>query len=516
MVTPGDVLLVAVLSIAGGIVALVAVALLPLPRRRGAASSADAALELEFEDGALLRSCPVGRRLIGAAPMASDDLGRIAALLEPQFPGLAADLDALAASGGEIAREGACAPLARLVVHGVGGRLRLRLGAAAGAGLAELVAAILAEAAGRLQAILDAAPLPAWAEDSQGRVVWANRAHLVAAGAEPATNADWPPPPLCPGPGTAETGSVQRVVSKGGRKGPPRWFDCLRQPLPGGGTVGFALPADDLVRAEMTLRGFLQTLSRTFAHLPIGLAVFDSDRRLSLFNPVLSDLTGLPPEFLARRPTLHALLDRLRELRMIPEPRDYGAWRRRLADIEQVAETGHYTELWPLPSGQTFRVTGQPDAEGGIALLIENVTGETARNRGLKARGDLLEAAIGALDRAVTVFDGGGTAVAQTPAYSRLWGTEATGDRRFEAALSRWEAASRPTPLWRALRDAAADPAARGPHEDVVIMADGRIVQARIVPLPGQGLLAEFGLRTAEPTAVRHAGTGQSRGPGAS
>ena len=59
-----------------------------------------------------------------------------------------------------------------------------------------------------------------------------------------------------------------------------------------GGMVFYALPADRLAPAEATLRDFMQTLTKTFAQLPIGLAIFDSSRILQLFNPALLDLTG--------------------------------------------------------------------------------------------------------------------------------------------------------------------------------------------------------------------------------
>ena len=94
--------------------------------------------------------------------------------------------------------------------------------------------------------------------------------------------------------------------------GQSRWYDCHVHEV-AGQTVAIALPADAAVRAERALREFVQTLTKTFADLPIGLAIFDRDRNLQLFNPALIDLTGLATGFLTARPTLYAFLDRLRE-----------------------------------------------------------------------------------------------------------------------------------------------------------------------------------------------------------
>ena len=68
-------------------------------------------------------------------------------------------------------------------------------------------------------------------------------------------------------------------------------------------------------------RDFVQTLTKTFAQLSVGLAIFDADRRPVLFNPALGDLSLLPADFLIARPTLFSFLDRLRDNRMIPEPK---------------------------------------------------------------------------------------------------------------------------------------------------------------------------------------------------
>ena len=497
-----DVLIVAGLGVLGGIVALVAVSLLPLPGRRADRPAPDEWLEMVFQGGHLVRTCPTGRQVLGLSPMAGDDLARVTALLTPRFPDLASRVAALAEDAAtNLTSDGP--PPARLGLRRTGDGLHMALGACNGAPLLPLVAALMAEAAGRVHSVADNAPFPLWRNGPDGALDWANRAYLAAAGNGDADEpTSWPPPGPFPEPAGPRPPEAQRVVHHPLRDGPPNWYEIRRFRLADGGHAGFALPVDALVRAETSLRGFMQTLSRTFAHLPVGLAIFDGDRRLSLFNPVLGDLTGLPPEFLARRPTLHAVLDRLRELRMIPEPRDYAEWRRRLADIERAAEAGHYTELWPLPSGRTFRLTGQPDSQGGIALMLEDVTSETARNRGLKARGDLLEAALGAMGRVIAVFGTNGAPAVQTPAYARLWGLDAGQDMPFDAALDHWQSRCRPSPVWAAVRAMSADPTSRNALSDRVILADGRILSLRVGSLAGLGIVVEFRVETAGPAPL--------------
>ena len=59
--------------------------------------------------------------------------------------------------------------------------------------------------------------------------------------------------------------------------------------------------------------------------MSIGLAVFDQNHRLLLFNPDLVDLTSFEAEFLSGRPVLTHLFSKLREHRTMLEPRNSAA-----------------------------------------------------------------------------------------------------------------------------------------------------------------------------------------------
>ena len=71
----------------------------------------------------------------------------------------------------------------------------------------------------------------------------------------------------------------------------------------------YAVDVNAVVSAEISQRKFVQTLAKTFAQLSIGLAIFDRNRQLALFNPALIDLTALPAEFLSARPNLLSFFD---------------------------------------------------------------------------------------------------------------------------------------------------------------------------------------------------------------
>src|SRR6056300_594248 len=103
-------------------------------------------------------------------------------------------------------------------------------------------------------------------------------------------------------------------------RGQQFWFDVNFHEIDDR-TVYYALDVTAVVKAEQAQRNFVQTLTKTFATLSIGLAIFDRNRQLVLFNPALVDLTTLPAEFLSARPNLLSVFDKLRDRHIMPEPK---------------------------------------------------------------------------------------------------------------------------------------------------------------------------------------------------
>ena len=189
-------------------------------------------------------------------------------------------------------------------------------------------------------------------------------------------------------------GSRRRVAVPGARRRRAALVRDQRGPGPSGETMGFALDADDLVAAEASLRRFVETLTETFAHLPIGLAVFDKNRRLGLFNPALTELVKIDAVWLAGRPSLRDFLERLRETRQMPEQKDFASWRRKLCELEEGAREGTYEESWQLPSGKIFRVTGRPHPQGALAFLFEDISTSIMLERKYRSELELSQATL--------------------------------------------------------------------------------------------------------------------------
>lgn len=368
-----------------------------------------------------------------------------------------------------------------------------------------------------LRSTMDHSPMLAWRQDRQGQVTWANSAYLDLTEAKSPGQTLWPLPQLIDL-SARPAGGARRVQLD--HDGQSRWYDCHVHEV-AEQTVAIALPADAAVRAERALREFVQTLTKTFADLPIGLAIFDRDRNLQLFNPALIDLTGLATGFLTARPTLYAFLDRLREARMVPEPKDYRSWRNQMASLEAAASSGHHVEMWSLPGGQTYRVTGRPHPDGAVAFLFEDITSEISLTRKFRADLSLGAEVLDSLEDAVVVFAANGELLISNRRYGQLWGpatpptlddhlaiwTEACGNGPGLAALRE---ALNAAPPDAPLRGAMAGPTGGLMSWGLRALSGGRLLLSFAAPVPTLPVDhdARNASQTAEPTPLQRALTG--------
>jgi len=324
-----------------------------------------------------------------------------------------------------------------------------------------------------LRRVTDRSPFLTWRENVHGQVIWANGAYLrQLSDLNQGETASWPLPPLFP---AGVIGPEQRVALPGTVNGRQRWFDITRMDDEKGQLV-FALSADEAHRAETTKREFIQTLTKTFATLPIGLAVFDRTRRLQLFNPALTDLTGLEPEFLLSRPGIEGFLNRMRDKRVLPEPRDYHSWSKRLLEIEKGAANNDFEETWSLPTGQTFRVSASPHPDGALAFLIEDITSEVHMTRNFRTDLETSQAALNILDTALAVFTQNGQLILTNAAFNRLWtleGDDTLAGFTMTEALSNWREDSKDPALWDRVAELSRPGAAPGLVSGVMQLDDG-------------------------------------------
>lgn len=535
--TPGlaQVLIIAGVSVAAALAALVLLGAFHRQGRRrdsdlfGLAEE-DVVFLFDAED--LVDATDAARALLVASGVEGPPWTRLLAYLSPYFPNLTHDLSDLATQSTLILSSKGPHPL-QLRAEWRRGLTRIALVDPEAEGtritIDRLTYRAMQEEMTMLRGATDQAPLAIWCNEAgaQGKITWANPAYLMLVrDLRPADEGlTWPLPHIFPqetddaAAGEEGEDRARAATPPFGRQGPagpdPRrqvrrkltvpgrgdiWFDHVSLRVDGE-VLNYALPAGAAVQAETALRKFVQTLTKTFAHLPTGLAIFDRDRQLVLFNPALTDLTALGSDFLSARPTLNAFFDRLREGRMIPEPRDYREWRKRISDLEKAAASGQYQETWTLPAGQTYRVTGRPHPDGAVAFLIDDISAEIALTRRFRSDLETGQAVIDTLEDAIAVFSPAGVLVMSNAAYARLWGVDPAailGEIGITDAVRCWQEHGGPNALWESARQYVLARGSNAPWSAEAVLDDGTRLSCRFEPIAGGAVMARFNHRDRE------------------
>ena len=337
-----------------------------------------------------------------------------------------------------------------------------------------------------MQDIRQFSPQLVWQQDHDGKVVWFNATYRNYAGPHDDApfldlNIDM----------DGKLQKQQRVTRAGNDK---QWFDVTTIARDDH-LLHFANEATALVRADQDRRNFVKTLGKTFADLSIGLAIFNKERQLAMFNPALLDMTKLPVTFLSARPTIDTVLDRLRELRMMPEPKDYASWREEFTAVEAGAKNGTYTENWALPDGQTYRVTGRPHPDGAFAILFEDITAEVSLTRRFRSDIETGQAVLDTLPDAIAVFSGTGTMVVSNNSYSKLWSTQAElllDHRDIKTELSVWQDNCIASPMWTEMQGFIQRLGGRKAWSENAMLVDGRHLRCHALPIAGGMTMVRF------------------------
>lgn len=263
-----------------------------------------------------------------------------------------------------------------------------------------------------------------------------------------------------------------------------------------------------VVNAEKARREFIQTLTKTFANLTTGLAVFDQSQRLALFNPALLDLTGLSPSFLSGQPQLIEVFDKLRDSNMLPEPKNYGSWRNKIKAMIKSASEGLYIDDWSLPNGMTYRITGRPHPDGAVAFLFEDISDEVALTRRFRGQIDLRQAALDVVTHAIAITGPNNSILLCNRACSEFLGVDPESSFAEMALKEFLKICEEKLPhiwFWDACEKAIMG---RTELERIIACKDGEEYLCRIELLPGSSMNISICRKTSEsqqrsePTAV--------------
>lgn len=352
-----------------------------------------------------------------------------------------------------------------------------------------------------VRAATESAPYPVWCMDPNGTVCWHNAAYArLARKVRGQDRHDLTPLFDLTDPVGPNSNRRRISVSPDGSD-QKLWFD-LSIVEQGENQLCYATDINAVVDAEMAQRNFVQTLAKTFAQLSIGLAIFDRNRQLALFNPALIDLTALPADFLSGRPSVMSFFDRLRNQNMMPEPKSYGGWRQQMNDLVEAAADGRYQETWSLPSGSVYSVSGRPHPDGAVAFLFEDITAEITLTRRFRSELELGQSILDQLEDAIAVFASDGSLAFSNVAYHKLWQVDPEASFATVSVLDTtriWQDNCTATPIWGEIRDFVDSRENRSLWREAVQLRSGPTLTCTVSPIQNGGTMIRFTPQTQTP-----------------
>jgi signal transduction histidine kinase len=275
-----------------------------------------------------------------------------------------------------------------------------------------------------LLAILNAFPAPAWRRDAAGRIVFVNTAYAKAVEASSVNDAierglEWLEKPvrdqaaLAAREGQAFHARVPVIFA--GRRG---FADVSEWPS-GDGRFGIAIDVSDHETLRATMARESANHIRTLDQVPTAIAIFDGQMRLTFCNAAYRDLWSLDSSLLDTAPQESEILDQLRTQRRLPEQADFKSWKQDFLEAYRAIETSE--AIWHLPDNRTLRVVTNPNPQGGVTRLFDDVTERFRLASQFTALSRVQSETIDTLREGVAVFGTDGRLKLHNSAFAELW-----------------------------------------------------------------------------------------------
>ncbi|ANK79486.1 MAG: hypothetical protein TEF_00790 [Rhizobiales bacterium NRL2] len=275
------------------------------------------------------------------------------------------------------------------------------------------------------RALLNAAPVAAWRRDSHGAIVWRNRMLEGILGPDAtddeiasASDLDQPIRLVQEARDRGETAEEERRFVVEGQR---RIFRVFETPeLPDGGSAGYAVDMSLLDEVRREMRRQIEANTEMLEHITTGVAIYDADKRLIHANSAFRSLWGLDESFLASGPSIGEVLDRVKELRKLPEQTEYRQFRKsREALFNSLINP--VEELYQRPDERMMRVTIVRHGLGGLMFLFDDATDRIVLERNLNTYIAVQRATLDNLYEAVAVFGPDGRLSLCNAGYRIMW-----------------------------------------------------------------------------------------------
>jgi signal transduction histidine kinase len=349
------------------------------------------------------------------------------------------------------------------------------------------------------RALLNALPMPVWLRGPGGRIEWVNKAYVSAVEARDENEVREHQIELLE---SRQRAAVQRKLAKNESfhkrlpliiAGEHKQHEVIVVPLEDA-TAAAAIDVTALETARGELGQKEEDYERTLNRVTTAVAIFDREQRLTFANRAYRQLWQLDPEWLATRPTIGSILDRLREAGRLPAMTDYRAWKASLLGDSKKA--GEFEDWWHLPDERMLHVVHEQRWDGGLTCLYDDATERFALERRYNALIDVQRETLDSLKEGVAVFATDGRLKLFNSAFASIWQiprTMLSGEPHIEAIIPRVRAVESNSRTWTEIARAVTSLSdERASLEGQITCTDGTVIEYATAPLPDGATLVTF------------------------
>jgi len=350
------------------------------------------------------------------------------------------------------------------------------------------------------RAVLEALPMPIWLRGDDLKLRWGNRAFLAATGSgelknSVAADASFGRLDRDLAAAARDSGVVAgaaRFTTIGSRR---RALSLNYARMPDMGLAGVAIDVSDAALDVSALQSDATATADMLDGIPIAIAVFGKEQRLSSYNAAFAAMWKFPKQWLDARPSQSEIIDRLRETRQLPERHDFIAWKHEhLALREQ--DLPKKEEFWHLSGGRSLRVVVRPHLHGGVYYLFEDVSDRFRLEASFNMLFQVQRAALDQVDDAIVFIAPDGRLVLHNKMFGRLWRLteeELSGEPHFSKVVELAQARMGPDKIWSIVAAGlASDEPERCNDWGHVERADGKSISLTMSRLPSGATLVMF------------------------
>ena len=184
--------------------------------------------------------------------------------------------------------------------------------------------------------------------------------------------------------------------------------------------MGVALDVTREEEWESAYKKLADSHHEAMEQLRTAIAMFDADTKLEFYNSAYEQVTGMSGAWLDTKPKLVEIIDKMRELRKLPEQVDYKQFKQNwISRFTTLLEP--YEEMQYLPDGSVIRMIVMPRPMGGLVLTLEDVTShlklETSYNTLMAVQQETMDN----LSEGVVVFGEDGRLKLSNQAFAKMW-----------------------------------------------------------------------------------------------